>query len=114
MELLILILVVVVLLALLARGGVSLVGLAVNTLVGVVLLILTNLFLSPPIPINLITLLICAIGGVVGWLVILVLHLLGMAILDLAKPRGVDRLYSPSCREWVLLETRASSTLTIS
>ena len=79
MELLILILVVVVLLALLARGGVSLVGLAVNTLVGVVLLILTNLFLSPPIPLNLITLLICAIGGVVGWLIILVLHLLGIA-----------------------------------
>ena len=78
MELLILILVVV-LLALLARGGVSLVGLAVNTLVGAVLLILTNLFLSPPIPINLITLLICAIGGVVGWLIIRVLHLLGIA-----------------------------------
>ena len=34
---------------------------------------------SPPIPINLITLLICAIGGVVGWLIILVLHLLGIA-----------------------------------
>ena len=78
MELLILI-VVVVLLALLARGGVSLVGLAVNTLVGVVLLLLTNLFLSPPIPINIITLLICAIGGVVGWLIILILHILGIA-----------------------------------
>ena len=78
MEVLILI-VVVVLLALLARGGVSLVSLAVNTLVGVALLFLTNLFLSPPIPINIITLLICAIGGVVGWLIILVLHVLGMA-----------------------------------
>jgi hypothetical protein len=79
MELLILILVVVVLLALLARGGVSLAGLAINTLIGVVLLFLTNLFLSPPIPINIITLLICAIGGVVGWLVILILHILGIA-----------------------------------
>ena len=80
MELIVLILVVVVVLvALLARGGVSLVGLAVNTLVGVLLLILTNLFLSPPIPINIITLLICAVGGVVGWLIILVLHILGIA-----------------------------------
>ena len=78
MELIVLILVVV-LVALLARGGVSLVGLAVNTLVGVLLLILTNLFLSPPIPINIITLLICAVGGVVGWLIILVLHILGIA-----------------------------------
>jgi hypothetical protein len=78
MELIVLILVVV-LVALLVRGGVSLVGLAVNTLVGVLLLILTNLFLSPPIPINLITLLICAIGGVVGWLIILILHIVGIA-----------------------------------
>ncbi len=31
------------------------------------------------IPINLITILICAIGGVVGWLVILVFHLLEIA-----------------------------------
>jgi preprotein translocase subunit SecF len=67
MELLILILVVVVLLALLARGGVSLVGLAVNTLVGVVLLILTNLFLSPPIPINLITLRYWRSSGLVDY-----------------------------------------------
>jgi hypothetical protein len=79
MELIVLILVVVVLVALLARGGISLGGLAVNTLVGVLLLILTNLFLSPPIPINIITLLICAVGGVVGWLIILVLHILGIA-----------------------------------
>jgi hypothetical protein len=79
MELIVLLIVVVVLVALLARGGISLVGLAINALVGVVLLILTNLVLSPPIPINIITVLICAIGGVVGWLIILVLHLLGIA-----------------------------------
>ncbi len=79
MELIVLIVVVVVLLALLTRGGVSLVGLAINALVGLVLLVLTNLFLSPPIPINLITVLICAVGGVVGWLIILILHILGVA-----------------------------------
>ncbi len=79
MELIVLILVVLLILALLTRGGVSLAGLAINAVVGVILLILTNLVLSPPIPINLLTVLICAIGGVVGWLIILVLHILGIA-----------------------------------
>jgi hypothetical protein len=84
MELLVLIVVAIlaaalVILALLAtdialEGG--LVGLAINAVVGVLLLFLTNLFLSPPIPINIITVLICAIGGVVGWLIIVVLYLL--------------------------------------
>jgi len=55
------------------------VGLAINAVVGVLMLFLTNLFVSPPIPINIITVLICAIGGVVGWLIILVLHLLQIA-----------------------------------
>ena len=87
MELLVLIVVVIlaaalVILALLAtdialEGG--LVGLAINAVVGVLLLFLTNLFLSPPIPINIITILICAIGGVVGWLIIVVLYLLQIA-----------------------------------
>ena len=79
MELIILILVVLVVLVLLGRGGGSLVGLIINGVIGLVLLLLTNLFLSPPIPINIITILICAIGGVIGWLVILVLHILGVA-----------------------------------
>ncbi len=35
--------------------------------------------LADDIPINLITVLICAIGGVVGWLIILVFHLLEIA-----------------------------------
>jgi len=55
------------------------VGLAINAVVGVLMLFLTNLFVSPPIPINIITVLICAIGGIVGWLIILVLHLLQIA-----------------------------------
>jgi hypothetical protein len=87
MELVVLIVVAIlaaalVILALLAtdialEGG--LVGLAINAVVGVLLLFLTNLFLSPPIPINFITVLICAIGGVVGWMVIVVLYLLQIA-----------------------------------
>jgi hypothetical protein len=59
------------------EGG--LIGLAINAVVGVLLLFLTNLFLSPPIPINIITILICAIGGVVGWMIIVVLYLLQIA-----------------------------------
>ena len=53
--------------------------LAINAVIGVLLLFLTNLFLSPPIPINIITVLICAIGGVIGWLIIVVLYLLRIA-----------------------------------
>jgi hypothetical protein len=79
MELIVLIILIVLLLVLLGRGGASLAGLAVNAVVGLVLLFLTNLVLSPPIPINLITILICAIGGVFGWLIILILHILGIA-----------------------------------
>lgn len=79
MELVVLILVVVGVLLLLARGGRLLGRLIVNGAIGVVLLFLTNLFLADDIPINVLTILICAIGGVVGWLIILVLHLLGIA-----------------------------------
>ena len=50
-----------------------------NTILRVVLLFLTNLVLADDIPINLLTVIICAIGGVIGWLVILILHLLGVA-----------------------------------
>ncbi len=50
-----------------------------NAVVGLILLFVTNLFLSDDLPINLLTVVICAIGGVAGWLVILVLHLLGVA-----------------------------------
>ena len=50
-----------------------------NTIVGLVLLFVTNLFLSDEVPLNLLTLVICAVGGVVGWLFIVILHLLGVA-----------------------------------
>ncbi len=72
------VLVVLVLLVLLGRSG-SLSGLIVNGIVGLVLLFLTNLFLADDLPINLLTIIICALGGVVGWLIILVLHVLGIA-----------------------------------
>ena len=51
----------------------------INAILGVILLFLTNLVLADDIPINLLTVIICAIGGVIGWLVILILHLLGVA-----------------------------------
>jgi len=50
-----------------------------NSIVGLILLFLTNLFLENDIPINILTVLICAILGVVGWVLLLILHLLGIA-----------------------------------
>ncbi len=50
-----------------------------NAIVGLILLFLTNLFLADDMPINIITVVICAILGVVGWAIILILHLLGLA-----------------------------------
>jgi len=87
MELLVLIVVIIFAVALLILGLLTtemlsesgLVGLAINAVVGVLLLFLTNLVVSPPIPINIITVLICAIGGIAGWLIILVLYLLQIA-----------------------------------
>lgn len=61
-------------------GSEDLIGrLLTNSMVGLVLLFLTNLFLSDDIPINLVTRFICAIGVVGGWILILILHLLGVA-----------------------------------
>ena len=76
---LIVVIAVVAVLFLVARTTTLLVGLAVNAIVGLIALFLTNLFLEDNIPINLLNILICAIGGVVGWLIILVLHLLRIA-----------------------------------
>ena len=77
--LLVVVIAVVAVFTLLARTTALAVGLAVNAIVGLILLFLTNLFLEDNIPINLLNILICAIGGVVGWLIILVLHLLRIA-----------------------------------
>ena len=73
------VLVVLVVLVLLGRRSGSLSGLVVNGIVGLVLLFVTNLFLADDLPINLLTLIICALGGVAGWLIVLVLHVLGVA-----------------------------------
>ena len=77
--LIVVVIAVVAVFALVARTTALVVGLAVNAIVGLILLFLTNVVVSPPIPINLLNILICAIGGVVGWLIILVLHLLRIA-----------------------------------
>ena len=77
--LIVVVIAVVAVLVLVARTTALLVGLAVNAIVGLIALFLTNVVVSPPIPINLLTILICAISGVVGWLIILVLHLLQIA-----------------------------------
>ncbi len=53
--------------------------LIVNAIVGLILLFVTNLFLADDVPVNLLTVVICAIGGVVGWLLVVILHLLGIA-----------------------------------
>jgi hypothetical protein len=53
--------------------------LLVNTVVGLLLLFLTNLIIEPDIPINVITVLVVAILGVLGWAVVLIFHLLGVA-----------------------------------
>ena len=78
-SIILIVLVVLVALILLGRGPGSLSGLIVNGIVGVVLLFVTNLFLADDLPINQLTLIICALGGVAGWLIILVLHVLGIA-----------------------------------
>ena len=80
MELVVLVLMVLIVLGVMLRGSEAVVpGLLINTIVGLVLLFLTNLVLIPPILINLFAILICAVGGVVGWLFILILHLLEVA-----------------------------------
>ncbi|MDD3857873.1 MAG: pro-sigmaK processing inhibitor BofA family protein [Methanoculleus sp.] len=64
----------------------SVTGLIINAVVGVILLWLINLLDlmqlvgRPDIPINILTVLICAIGGVFGVLVTVVLHLLGIPL----------------------------------
>jgi SigmaK-factor processing regulatory protein BofA len=84
--------VVLVVLILLGQRPGSWSGLIVNGIVGVVLLFLTNLFLGDDLPINLLTVIICALGGVVGWLIILVLHILGIAFESVVARRFSGRL----------------------
>jgi hypothetical protein len=81
--LLVLILVIIIVI-LLFRLLKSVAGLIINAIVGIILLWLINLFNlmslagRPDIPINLITILISAIGGIIGVAIIVLLHLLGI------------------------------------
>jgi hypothetical protein len=50
-----------------------------NAGLGMVLLVLSHLFLSPPVPTNLVTIMVCVVGGVAGWLIVMVLYTLGIA-----------------------------------
>jgi hypothetical protein len=54
-------------------------ALIVNAVIGVVLLWILNLFLSPPVVINIWSVLISAIGGILGVIIVLLLHFLGIA-----------------------------------
>ena len=77
--LIVVVIAVVAVFTLVARTTALVVGLAVNAILGLIFLFLTNLLLEDDIPITLLTILICAIGGVVGWLIILMLHLVRIA-----------------------------------
>ncbi len=79
MELIVLVLVALGAVLVLARFTDVLPVLIFNAGLGLVLLVLSNLLLSPPVPANLTTILVCVIGGVVGWLIVMVLHILGIA-----------------------------------
>lgn len=57
----------------------NLLYLLIHAIAGVVVLILVNLFLFPPIPVNLITVLVVGFGGLPGLLIVLLLHLTGIA-----------------------------------
>ena len=54
-------------------------ALIVNAVIGVVILLVLNIFLSPDIVINIWSILIAAIGGIVGVIIVVVLHFLGIA-----------------------------------
>jgi inhibitor of the pro-sigma K processing machinery len=73
---LILAIIVVVVLFRVARSIPALIG---NAVIGVVILVILNLFLSPPVVINIWSILISAIGGIAGVIIVVVFHFLGIA-----------------------------------
>ena len=73
---LILAIIIVIVLFRVARNIPALIG---NAVIGVIILVLLNLFLSPPVVINIWSILISAIGGIAGVIIVLVLHCLGIA-----------------------------------
>jgi hypothetical protein len=57
----------------------SLVGFIVNAIVGLIILYLANVFAGLGIGFSWLVILICALGGVLGAILVIVLHLLGIA-----------------------------------
>ena len=53
--------------------------LAVNSILGLIVLALAN-FLGIPVPINLVTLLVCAVAGIPGALLVILLFVLGIIV----------------------------------
>src|SRR3712207_8996787 len=68
--------------------------LIINAILGIILLFLSNLVLADDIPINLLTVIICAIGGVIGWFVILIPYLFGVAFLEPFLRKGGRALFA--------------------
>ena len=53
--------------------------LAVNSILGIIVLLLAN-FVGLPVPINLITIIICALAGIPGALLVILLFVLGIVV----------------------------------
>lgn len=53
--------------------------LAVNSILGIIVLLLAN-FVGLPVPINLITIIICALAGIPGALLVVLLFVLGIVV----------------------------------
>jgi hypothetical protein len=64
----------------------NVIALVVNAIVGVIVLFLLNLFHimtifgAPDIPIDWVTILVSAIGGLVGVVIVIILHLVGVVL----------------------------------
>ena len=60
------------------KSAKSIWGLVVNAVAGILLFLVTNLFGLTTVPMNIVTVLVCAIGGVPGSLILIVLNILGI------------------------------------
>ena len=54
--------------------------LLINGIVGLILLLATGFVFGYTLPVDFLTIALCAVGGVIGWLIILVLYFLGVFI----------------------------------
>jgi hypothetical protein len=58
----------------------SIVKIVINSIVGLLVLFIANLFFVPPIPINFINVIICALGGIIGAFLLIILRLFGITL----------------------------------